>query len=44
MSTTEYLRLAVMAILVVLSALTLVGVGSLALDSIRLLRRWRATR
>jgi hypothetical protein len=44
MSATEYLRLAVLAILVVLSALTLVGVGSLALDSIRIFRRWRAIR
>jgi hypothetical protein len=34
----------VLPILIVLSALTLVGVGSLALDSIRIFRRWRATR
>jgi hypothetical protein len=44
MNATDVLAIVVLAILVVLSALTLVGVGSLALDSIRIFRRWRAMR
>jgi hypothetical protein len=42
MNATDGFRFAVLAILIVLSGLTLVGVGSLALDSIRLFRRWRS--
>jgi hypothetical protein len=40
----DLFSITVLAILIVLSCLTLIGIGSLAVDSVRLFRRWRAMR